>query len=200
MSKHRKLKEKEANKQAKAAAKKKFIKQFIPLIVAVILWIATSVILHLPFIKNQVATLFINFTLNSSLLFSKMFFIPVSSPAFPFLTIHGYTMKVVMECTAYNFYIFVFFLSLLSPVRWKQKILTLLIFMVAVFIINNLRFITVGLIGSYSESLFHIVHDYLWNILFGFLVFLIWAWRYNTASPSEKKLTEDTSADITKNH
>ena len=174
-----KVKKKEDKLQAKQMAKKRFVKQFIPLMIAVFLWIGTSMILHIPSIKNEVATFFINFTLQSSLLFGKLFFIPIVSTAFPFLTIGGYTMQVVMECTAYNFYLFVFFLSLLSPVNWKQKIITLLIFLVAVFIVNNLRFVTVGYIGSYSQNLFHLVHDYLWNILFGFLVFLIWAWRYN---------------------
>jgi len=168
--------------RTKQEAKLKFRKQFIPLMVAVALWILTSMILHLPSIKNEVATFFINFTINSSILFGKIFFIPIASPSFPHLAVGGYHMQVVMECTAYNFYIFVFFLSLLSPVSLKQRLLTLLVFLVAVFVVNNLRFVTVGYIGAYSQELFHLVHDYLWNILFGFLVFLIWVWRYNKTS------------------
>ena len=175
-------KEKLLEQKRKKEAKVKFRKQFIPLMIAVLLWVVTSMILHLPSIKNEVATFFINFTIQSSLLFGKIFFIPVLSPSFPFLVIGGYHMQVVMECTAYNFYVFVIFLSLLSPVSWKQRLLTLLIFLFAVFVVNNLRFITVGYIGSYSQDLFHLVHDYLWNILFGFLVFLIWAWRYNKSA------------------
>jgi len=171
------LKIQDSRRKKEAAVR--FRKQFIPLMVAVALWIITSMVLHLPSIKNEVGAFFINFTIRSSLLFGKLFFIPITSYSFPLLTVGGYSMQVVMECTAYNFYIFVFYLSLLSPVNWKQRFLTLLIFLVAVFIVNNLRFVTVGYIGSYSQSLFHIVHDYLWNILFGFLVFLIWAWRYN---------------------
>jgi len=177
--------------QSKQLATKHFIKQFIPLIAAVSLWVVSSSILHLPAIKNEVATFFINFTLQSSLLFGKVFFIPVTSPSFPFLTIGGYTMEVVMECTAYNFYLFVIFLSLFSPVKWKQRLLTLLIFLLAVFVVNNLRFITVGYIGSYSQKMFHLVHDYLWNILFGFLVFLIWAWRYNNSIEPEPDSDEN---------
>ncbi len=184
--KDRKTEKAKLNEQrAKQAAKLKFRKQFIPLMVAVTLWIITSMILHLPSIKNEVATFFINFTINSSILFGKIFFIPIASPLFPHLTVGGYHMQVVMECTAYNFYIFVFFLSLLSPVSLKQRLLTLLIFLVAVFVVNNLRFVTVGYIGAYSQELFHLVHDYLWNILFGFLVFLIWVWRYNKTSDVE---------------
>ncbi len=170
----------------KQEAKKLFRKQFIPLMAAVVLWIVSSMILHLPSIKNEVAYSFIDFTIKSSLLFGKIFFIPIVSPAFPFLTISGYTMEVVMECTAYNFYLFVIFLSLFSPVNWKQRLITLVIFLLAVFVINNLRFITVGYIGNYSQNLFHFVHDYLWNILFGFLVFLIWVWRYNKGVNNEE--------------
>ncbi len=183
MSKKKKTKKrKHPDHQGKRAANRQLIKQFLPLIAAVTLWIVSSTIMHLPSIKNEVAHFFIDFTLQSSLLFGKVFFIPVSSTAFPFLTIGGYTMKVVMECTAYNFYLFVIFLSLFSPVNWKQRLITLFVFLLAVFVINNLRFITVGYIGSYSQKMFHLVHDYLWNILFGFLVFLIWAWRYNNTS------------------
>jgi len=179
-------KEKILEQKRKREAKIKFRKQFVPLMIAVLLWIVTSMILHMPSVKNEVATFFINFTIQSSLLFGKIFFIPVLSPSFPFLVIGGYHMQVVMECTAYNFYVFVIFLSLLSPVNWKQRLLTLLIFLFAVFVVNNLRFITVGYIGSYSQDLFHLVHDYLWNILFGFLVFLIWAWRYNKSVEVDK--------------
>ena len=180
------VKEKILEQKRKREAKIKFRKQFVPLMIAVLLWIVTSMILHMPSVKNEVATFFINFTIQSSLLFGKIFFIPVLSPSFPFLVIGGYHMQVVMECTAYNFYVFVIFLSLLSPVSWKQRLLTLLIFLFAVFVVNNLRFITVGYIGSYSQDLFHLVHDYLWNILFGFLVFLIWAWRYNKSVEVDK--------------
>ncbi len=180
-------KEKLKNKKAQQADGINFRKQFIPLMAAVILWIVTSIILHLPFIKDEVGAFFINFTIDSSILFGKIFFIPISSPSFPHLTVGGYHMQVVMECTAYNFYIFVFFLSLLSPVSWKQRLLTLFVFLVAVFFVNNLRFITVGYIGLYSQELFHLIHDYLWNILFGFLVFLIWAWQYNKTCEINKE-------------
>jgi exosortase/archaeosortase family protein len=166
-------------KSERRRALKKFYRSFLPLMLAVLLWIITISILHLPGIKEEAMQVFIQFTLSSALVFGKLFFIPVESLSYPNITVSGYTMKIVMECTAYNFYIFVIFLSLLSPVKWKQRIITLLIFIGAVFIVNNLRFITMGYIGNYSGQLFHLIHDYLWNILFGFMVFLIWAWRYN---------------------
>ncbi len=192
-TKQKKRKQENAKEQEKLAKKedfKKFLNQFKPLMIAVGLWIVTLMILHLPAIKNDVANFFIKFTLDSSLLFGKVLFIPVESHFFPNITVSGYTMTVVMECTAYNFYIFIIYLSLLSPVKWKQRLITLFIFLAAVFIVNNLRFVTMGYIGIYSESLFHYVHDYLWNILFGFMVFLIWAWRYKTTWETGEDLEE----------
>ena len=174
----KKEKAKQQQKLEKKLAYKKMMLSFKPLIIAVVLWFATITLIHLPAIKSEVAYHFINFTINAAVGFGKVLFLPVETNSFPNITVSGYTMQVVMECTAYNFYIFVIYLSLLSPVAWKQRLYTLFVFLLAVFIVNNLRFITVGYIGKYSATMFHYVHDYLWNILFGFMVFLIWVWRY----------------------
>ncbi|RLD41551.1 MAG: hypothetical protein DRI89_09595 [Bacteroidetes bacterium] len=192
-NKRKQEKAKQQEKLAKKEAFKKFLNQFKPLMIAVALWIITLMILHLPAIKDDVAYFFIKFTLDSSMLFGNILFIPVESHFFPNISVNGYTMTVVMECTAYNFYIFIIYLSLLSPVKWKQRLITLLIFLVAVFVVNNLRFVTMGYIGLYSEQLFHYVHDYLWNILFGFMVFLIWAWRYKSTWDTEEELEEKSN-------
>jgi exosortase/archaeosortase family protein len=173
--------QKKAIQQAKLAKKensKRFMEHFRPLMFAVLLWFITVSVLHLPGINEDVMRIFVGFTLESAILFGKLLFISVESHAYPNITVSGYTMQVIMECTAYNFYIFVIYLSLFSPVKWKQKLWTLVIFLSAVFVVNNLRFVTMGFVGNYSEQLFHIIHDYLWNILFGFMVFIIWTWRY----------------------
>lgn len=179
LSKRKEEKISQKEKLHKKEINKKLLKQLIPLLIAVFLWFLTLMVLHLPSIKNDVGYFFIKFTLDSALIFGKALFIPMSSSNFPYITVDGYTMQIVMECTAYNFYIFVFYLSLLSPVSVKQRLLTLAIFIAAVFIVNNMRFVTLGLVGNNMPGLFHYIHDYLWNILFGFMVFLIWAWRYN---------------------
>jgi exosortase/archaeosortase family protein len=166
-------------KEAKKLAYKQFLKQFIPLVATVVLWLVTINLLHIPSIADNVQLFFVNFVLDSSVLFGKILFLPVESNTFPYITVSGYTMKVIMECTAYNFYIFVIYLSLLSPGSWKKRIVSLVIFLATIFVINNMRFIIMGYIGKYKPELFHSVHDYLWNILFGFLVFFIWMWRNN---------------------
>jgi len=155
-----------------------FMVGFKPLLIAVLLWIVTIFILHLPALKNDVALFFVSFTLNSSLVFGNILFIPIESHSYPLITVFGYTMKVVMECTAYNFYIFLIYLSLLSPGNWRQRIVTLIIFVAILFVANNLRFIIMGLIGLHYEQFFHYIHNYLWDYLFGFIIFLIWVWRF----------------------
>ena len=183
-SRSKKKDQKKALKQKKIekeAARKKLLKEFLPLIAAVGLWFITLSILHLPSLKGDVQHFFTKFTLDSTLLFGKMLFIPMASNAYPNISVDGFTMRVVMECTAYNFYIFVIFLSLLSPVSWKQRLITMFIFLGAVFIVNNLRFIVLGYIGKEYAEAFNFLHDYLWNILFGIMVFLIWVWRYNSS-------------------
>ncbi len=154
---------------------------FKPLIIAVVLWIITIFILHLPSIKNEVAILFVKFTLYSALVFGDILFMSVESHNYPTITVDGYTMKVVMECTAYNFYIFAIYLSLLSPVSWKQRIITMVIFIAILFFLNNMRFIIMGLVGLHYPHLFNFIHNYLWDFLFGFMIFLIWLWRFNNS-------------------
>jgi exosortase/archaeosortase family protein len=185
------LKTKQREKLAKKEAYRMFMKQFLPLIIAVGLWLITSAILHLPAFREQVQDFFVRFTLNSAVAFGKLLFIPVESLVYPNITVAGYTMEVIMECTAYNFYIFVIFLSLLSPVNWKQRLLTLAIFLAAIFVVNNFRFYTMGFIGKNYSHLFHNVHDYLWNILFGFFVFLIWLWRYREPGRAQRDSNKD---------
>lgn len=172
--------------KAKKEARIYFKQQFIPLMLAVVLWMATNVVIHLAVFKDQVQAFFVQFTIQSVSLVGSLLHIPVTSTVSPLISIDGYAMEVVMECTAYNFYIFVFFLSLLSPVKLLSRFITLFIFMVAVFVVNTMRFFTLGMLGKHYPALFHGVHDYLWNILFGILVFLIWLWRYKFNSLQNK--------------
>jgi exosortase/archaeosortase family protein len=165
-------------KLAKKEAYRQFMRQFKPLLIAVALWFAVNAVIHFPAFKADVSEFFLRFTYQSSILFGKLLFIPIDSRGFPMISVGGFTMKIIMECTAYNFYLFVIFLSLLSPVKLTQRLITLAISLSFVFVINSFRFYSMGLIGKYYGHLFDSVHDYLWNILFGFLVFFIWFWRF----------------------
>lgn len=173
------LKEKMTQKEVR----KQMFRHFKPLLYAIAAWGIVMLILHLPAVQLQIVAFFVQFTIHSAVVFGKIFFIPIESLEFPLLRVDGYQMAIIMECTAYNFYIFTIFLSLFSPVSWKQRLITLAIFLPSIFVINNLRFVTMGYIGKYYPAQFDQVHDYVWNILFGFLVFLIWLWRYQRYLP-----------------
>ncbi len=183
MSTKKSEKSKIEQKKKLQLARKEMFRQFKPLILAVAAWTAAMMVFHINAIRDDLFTFFVNFTIDSVVLLGKVIFIHIESSGYPYITVAGYKMAVIMECTAYNFYIFVIFLSLFSPVSWKQRLITLSIFMPAVFFINSLRFITMGYIGKYFPHQFDNIHDYLWNILFGFLVFLIWVWRYKVVMP-----------------
>jgi exosortase/archaeosortase family protein len=178
-------------KQAKKEVRKILYRQFRPLVFAIASWAIVMLILHLPAIQLPVIAFFVKFTLKSAIVFGKIFFIPIESPEFPFLKVAGYQMVVIMECTAYNFYVFSIFLSLFSPGTWKRRLVTLGIFLISIFVINNLRFITMGYVGKYYPAILDQLHDYIWNILFGFFVFLIWLWRNKRFMPALPDKSED---------
>ncbi|MDD5507634.1 MAG: exosortase/archaeosortase family protein [Bacteroidales bacterium] len=184
-------------KMAQRDVRKQILKHFKPLLYAILAWGAVMFILHLPAIQLQIVAFFVQFTIHSAVIFGKIFFIPIESPEFPLLRVDGYQMAIIMECTAYNFYIFTIFLSLFSPVSWKQRLITLAVFLPSIFVINNLRFVTMGYIGKHYPEQFDQVHDYIWNILFGFLVFLIWLWRYQRYLPHRTEATQKTTGEVT---
>ena len=92
-------------------------------------------------------------------------------------------MEIIVECTAYNFYLFAIALALFANWSVKHKIINLLIFFSVIFFTNILRFFAMGYIGRYYPQFFDTTHDYIWNILFGFMIFGVWAWRDNLNNP-----------------
>ena len=49
-----------------------------------------------------------------------------------------------------------------------------------------------GFVGFHYAHMFHFIHDYIWDFLFGFMIFLIWVWRYNV-NPGGRDLKEQDS-------
>jgi exosortase/archaeosortase family protein len=92
-------------------------------------------------------------------------------------------MEIVVECTAYNFYLFAISLAVFANWKLKHKLMNLLIFFLVIFLTNTLRFFAMGYVGRYFPDLFDTTHDYIWNILFGFMIFGVWAWRDKLNNP-----------------
>lgn len=177
------------NKEQQKKKRKELIHQLRPLILTFVVWFAIKSLIPIPAINSLIYPNAISFTTHAAYWFGKMLFIPIELTRVPLLTVNGFTMQVIWECTAYNFYLFVIVLTIFARWPLKHKFISLGIFLGTIFFLNNMRFITMGYVGSYWPSIFDAVHDYLWSILFGFAVFIIWAWRENTAQRRKKYKT-----------
>jgi exosortase/archaeosortase family protein len=116
----------------------------------------------------------------------KIFFLPVERLAYSTFSVDGFTMEIIVECTAYNFYLFAIALSVFANWSMKHKLINLLIFIGVIFMVNNLRFYAMGYVGRHYPEIFDTTHDYVWNILFGFMIFGVWAWRDKVNNPDFK--------------
>lgn len=162
---------------------KELLIKLLPLIKAFALWFILVLIVHIPGIKDGFRNMFVGFTTSSTYLMSKVFFIPMKKVSFSTLSLGGFNMEIIVECTAYNFYLFALALAIFANWSWKHKGINLLIFFAVIFLTNNLRFIAMGYIGRYYPDVFETAHDYVWNILFGFMIFGVWAWRDKKNNP-----------------
>jgi len=118
----------------------------------------------------------VSFTHKAVIATGKILQLPVSDGGVPVLNFSDFGMKVILECTAYNFYIFIFMISVFMPWSLKNKAINFGIMTGVIFIANKMRFLIMGAIGNFSTNVFYSIHDYFWNILFALLVFLIILW------------------------
>lgn len=167
---------------------KDYIKRLMPLIKTFVLWFAMISVVRLPGIKEPFKNFILDFTTSSTVLLGKILQIPILRMDLNSIQVDGFPMQIIVECTAYNFYFFAFALALFAVWSWKDKLINLLIFFVVIFFANNVRFFAMGYIGRYYPEFFDTTHDYIWNILFGFMVFGLWAWRDRKCNLYFKKM------------
>lgn len=93
------------------------------------------------------------------------------------LAFAGSGMQVISECSGIYAAI-VFSASVLAfPTTWRARATGVALGVVAIFAVNVLRLVTVGVTLAYRESLVPWVHEYLWQILFVLVVagmFMLW--------------------------
>ena len=176
------LDKKELKKQLaidKAEKKKKdeVLKRLKPLLFSFALWGLLMSIVHIPIIHDYLQNFFIEFVVDSTMFIGNLLFFPVESTGSPMINVAGFQMKVIFECTAYNFYLFAFSLAIFGKWTLKDKLMNLLIFIASIFILNIFRFIIMGYIGKYFPQAFHQIHDYVWTVVFGLAVFILYIWR-----------------------
>lgn len=170
---------KQSKKQEKAQKPelRDYLKKLMPLIKAFSLWFILVIIVQLPGIKEAFRDFIVGATTTSTVILGKVLFIPIERTGFAGIRVNDFSMQIIVECTAYNFYLFAFALAIFAEWKWKHKLINFLIFFALIFFVNNLRFFAMGFVGRHYPELFDTTHDYVWNILFGFLIFGIWAWR-----------------------
>jgi exosortase/archaeosortase family protein len=156
---------------------KDYLKKLMPLIKAFALWFVMVIIVQLPGIKEAFRDFIVGATTSSTMALGKILFIPIERTGFSSIKVNDFAMSIIVECTAYNFYLFAIALAIFAEWKWKDKLINFLIFLAVIFFVNNLRFFAMGYVGRHYPEFFDTTHDYVWNILFGFLVFGIWAWR-----------------------
>jgi exosortase/archaeosortase family protein len=176
-------KEPKPQKPQKPLFSKELLIKLLPLIKAFALWFLLVLIVHIPGIKEAFRNLFVGFTTNSTIAMGKLFFIPIQKLGFSTISLDGFSMEIIVECTAYNFYLFAIALAVFANWQFKHKLINLLIFIVVIFLTNILRFFAMGYVGRYYHQIFDTTHDYVWNILFGFMIFGVWAWRDKLNNP-----------------
>lgn len=168
---------KAAQEKAEQLRKKEAIRRLKPLLFSFALWGVFMAIVYIPAIHNALMGFFVEFVVNSTVILGNILFLPVETTGSPIIIVAGYTMKVIFECTAYNFYLFALALVLFAKWSVKDKFINFIIFLISIFVLNASRFIIMGYVGKYFPHAFHQVHDYVWTIVFGLVVFILYIWR-----------------------
>ncbi|NQE46804.1 hypothetical protein C5S31_12360 [ANME-1 cluster archaeon GoMg2] len=93
------------------------------------------------------------------------------------LTINGFSMEIIDECTAVFSSIVYSSCVLAYPATPKQKGLGILFGVPSLYAINLLRIFVLALVGMHNPEMFEFMHVYLWQasfIIFVVVLFLIW--------------------------
>lgn len=170
-------KKQKAQSKVELAKKKEAIERLKPLLYSFALWGLLMAIVYIPAIHTAIIDFFVDFVVKTTVVIGSLLFLPVESQASPLIVVAGYHMRVIFECTAYNFYLFAIALVVFGKWSLKSKIINLIIFVLSIFVLNAFRFIIMGYVGKYFPNVFHQVHDYVWTIVFGLVVFILYIWR-----------------------
>ncbi len=173
MSKRR---EQEKERKKIREARQAYLDKLKPLLYAFIAWFGILAILHIPAIKEYLRYAMVHFTHQSAIIAGKMLFLPLTDKGYPSLDYDGFGMRVILECTAYNFYLFALVITAFSKWPLKTRLTNLGLFVLVIYTLNNMRFLVMGAVGKHYPDLFHHIHDYFWNILFGIMIFLVYVW------------------------
>jgi len=160
-------------------------KDIFPIAKTFSLWLVLIIVVRIDAIYEPIATYLIRFTGVSVLGVCQATFIDVNYH-FPYINVATFPMRIAPECTILDYYLFVPAMMVFVRASWLHKLKWGAIILFILYAVNLLRFIIMGYVGKYSPRLFDATHEYFWNLLFTFLLFLLWFWQdsYNKKNQS----------------
>ena len=93
------------------------------------------------------------------------------------VTLNGFSMEIIDECTAIFSSIVYTAAVIAYPTRPKQKIIGILLGIPLLYFIDIVRLIVLALVGISNREMFDYVHVYLWQTTFiAFVVMVFYLW------------------------
>lgn len=149
--------------------------------IRLVLFLPAMLLLSLAFqfMPSSFVAVSVDMTGRSATFLSHLFGIPASyDPTTQFLTVQGFVMQIIFECTALQVILLLTFAFLfLSRCDIKKRILSALTAAIILLIVNLIRLVALGVIGAYFPTIFSFSHELLWTTLFFLLscgLFVLW--------------------------
>jgi archaeosortase B (VPXXXP-CTERM-specific) len=96
------------------------------------------------------------------------------------ITMDRLSLEIVLQCTGFYETLIVAAAILAYPATFQRKLKGLLLFVALIYVINLGRMTLLALIGQHSQTLFDLVHLYVFeitSILIIIAMWLLWIWR-----------------------
>lgn len=135
---------------------------------------ATAATVLAAYIPETILNLWLEISLFITSAFCHLFGVPVTI-ADNIMTVNGFAMRIITQCTALHYVIIISTAILLYTRHSIQyRLAGLIISTLLIIFANSLRLIIIGITGSVSLHAFNILHDYLWVAAFSLFVLGIW--------------------------
>ncbi len=145
------------------------LKALLALFVLLLLIDDSLILRHIPFLPS-LETL----TGDMTAALANLFTIPASYKD-NLLTVAGFRMHMVGECTAFHFMALISMTMLMHPRHsGAYKLAGIAVGVLAIFSANVVRLVLLGLTGAHAPVIFNFTHDFLWQIGFVLFMFLLW--------------------------
>jgi exosortase H (IPTLxxWG-CTERM-specific) len=165
------------NRQAKSEEqqsdnRRKHLLRFI-LIFSILVVIGAIAYPHVSIAFTGVIRKFMSFTAGICAVFLEPFYEPVSLSG-RIVTIHGFAVEVIEECTGIYEMLLFAAAVLAFPSTWKSKGLGFLMGLPLIYFFNILRIVFLAVIGVHFRSLFDFMHIYFWQATLVVIIVTVW--------------------------